>query len=66
MHPPRPDQVVAFARTYRDVTQALMAEGVVEEQAREDARFVAMALLYDGDEGSGERCPLCGQAKSSS
>jgi hypothetical protein len=55
-----PEQVVLFARTYAQMTEALMSEGVPELVAREEARMAAVTVAY-APAPEGEACPLCGR-----
>lgn len=58
-----------FARSYVNLVEALQREGVVEEVAREEARYAAFSLLQAQDEGSAAvkydpvlgPCPTCGR-----
>jgi hypothetical protein len=56
-----PDQVVMFARTYAQMTEALQAEGVPEPIAREEARMAAVTVAYCPEPAEGPPCPLCGR-----
>lgn len=50
----------AFAKCYVSLTEALMAEGVREDVARQEARTTAATVvLYD--KTSDEPCPVCGK-----
>jgi len=52
-----------WAKTYVVLKEALVAEGVREEEAREEARSAAnMAAFYDPEAvGEDGHCPLCGE-----
>ena len=56
---------LTWAKTYRDLTEALMGEGVTEEQARIEARNAAnFAACMPGElyeEEKGDPCPVCGR-----
>jgi siroheme synthase len=53
---------LAWARAYVALKDALVRQGVLEEEAREEARSAAnMAAMYDGEPIEGEPCPLCGR-----
>lgn len=50
----------AWARTYTLLKEALLREGVVEDEAREEARNAAnFAALYADLEDEGAFCPVC-------
>lgn len=53
----------AWAKTYTALKGALIREGVVEEEAKAEARNAAnFAALYSFDE-DGAACPLCGRGE---
>jgi len=60
------EQAIAFARTYADLTEALIQQGTPEDVARNEARIAATTLLmedveaplYDPAQGP---CPTCGR-----
>ena len=51
-------QAHAFASAYTALVEALMHEGVPQQQAREDARWSATVVALSVREG--DECPLCG------
>lgn len=57
------DRARTYARMYVQLTEALIAEGVEEDTAREEARFTATTWLLNPEEEavSMEKCPLCGR-----
>lgn len=58
------NQATGFARTYVRLVEALVAEGVEEHVAQEEARLTsAMAAAWDADDLTGEVCPLCGRSR---
>lgn len=55
------ERAVAFAKTYTALVDALLAEGLPEEQSRIEARAAATTVLIVGTEEARESsCPLCG------
>ncbi len=50
-----------FAKQYVALVEALLAEGVLEKVAREEARIITLMLLYQEDGAGDEVCPMCGQ-----
>jgi hypothetical protein len=53
----------AWAKAYTALKGALVREGVVEEEAKAEARNAAnFAALYSFDE-DGRACPLCGRGE---
>lgn len=53
---------LAWARAYVALKEALVKQGVLEEEARDEARAAAnMAAFYDEAYEEGELCPLCGK-----
>jgi len=54
---------ITFAKTYTQLVEALMREGVEEETAREEAHLAAVELMHIGDyrPETGEPCPACGR-----
>lgn len=54
---------LAWAKTYTALKEALLREGVVEEEAKSEARNAAnFAALYSFDEHA-DTCPLCGRGE---
>lgn len=51
----------AFAKMYVHLVEALQAEGLTEERAREEARIAASVYLQDQDARTTNSCPLCGK-----
>lgn len=49
----------AYAKAYVALTEALIAEGVDESTARDEARWTATLIATSADD-DGPRCPLCG------
>jgi hypothetical protein len=56
-----PDEVRSFASQYARLLEALQAEGVPEQHAREAAREAALALLF-ASRPDAAPCPLCGRS----
>lgn len=53
-----------FARLYTQITEALLTEGVQEDQAREEARIQAGMVAYGQAYNNSDEhapCPLCGR-----
>lgn len=50
---------LAFARAYTSLKEALVREGVEENEARTEARNAATIAALSGQD-TGEKCPLCG------
>lgn len=48
---------IAFARRYTHIVEALLREGMIEKEARAEARATALLMIYQED----GYCPLCGQ-----
>lgn len=50
-----------WSRAYVSLKEALMAQGVTEREARDEARNTATILAMTKDDG--EKCPLCGRGE---
>lgn len=57
---------IAFAKTYTQLVEALMREGVDEADAREEAHLAAIELLHIAGASDGEICQSCGAWRRSS
>lgn len=57
------EDAIAFAKSYTQLVEALMREGVEEDMARDEAHVTAMELLHVTDylNDTGTRCPVCGR-----
>jgi len=54
-------EALEFARRYVALVDALRAQGVKEQMAREEARAAAVMLMFQAKLQEGdESCPLCG------
>lgn len=55
------DGATMMAKAYTKMVEAMVAEGVEEEDARQEARNMVFFAAYMEDENEGEACPLCGR-----
>ncbi|KKK70921.1 hypothetical protein LCGC14_2919140 [marine sediment metagenome] len=53
-------EALEFARRYVALVDALRAQGVEEQTAREEARAAAVMFMFQAEVRGEESCPLCG------
>lgn len=53
-------ECAAYARRYVELVEALLAQGVEESLAREEARWTATWIYMGETDHSVKKCPACG------